>query len=157
MRPALCKRPTWTQSLKCCRHSLYSAKYSRCSQLRPGLIVSSKLVKQLDQVCKKTRVAACRNVRRQHSYIRAYTAQGTAVPVHDMKAYGGTAPLILNFCTRSICVVKFKVQLLFFPGGQHTGAHSKRGGEGAGPNSLRVLKNSLATSKKFNDFCKLFT
>ena len=30
---------------------------------------------------------------------RAYKAQGTALAVHDMKAYGGTVPLILSFRT----------------------------------------------------------
>ena len=51
----------------------------------------------------KTHVDACRNVRRLHSYasgmFRAYTAHSTAVLAH-MKAYGGKAPLILNFCPR---------------------------------------------------------
>jgi hypothetical protein len=70
---------------------------------------------------------------------------------------GGTPPLILNFCTRWTCVVKFTVQPLFFRRTAPPRCPPKRGGEGVGLDSLSVLKNSLVPQQKFNDFCKLFT
>ena len=62
MRLALCKRPTWPQ---------YRIKYSRCSQLRPGFIVSSKVLNQFVQVCTKHVRVLCRNIKRSHSYTTA--------------------------------------------------------------------------------------
>jgi hypothetical protein len=74
---------------------------------------------------------------------RAYIAHGTDVPVHDMKAYGGNAPLILNFC---VCG-QIHGPAAFFPGDSPPVPIQKGGGVGVELDSLRVLKNSLAPSK----------
>jgi hypothetical protein len=156
MRSALCKRPTWPQSVKCCRHFLYSAKYSRCSHLRPGLIVSSKLLKQFDQVCTK-RVSLLAET--SDGYILTFvhiqhkvqlslwpTWRHMEVQLHSFLTSALDQPVWSN--SRSSC--------FFFQGTAPPRAHSKRGGEGAGPNSLGALK-TLSPPGKFNDLCKLFT
>jgi len=148
MRSALCKRPTWPQSLKCCRHSLYSAKYSRCSQLRPGFIVSSKLVKQFDQVCKKRvslpaetsdlNILTFVHIQNKVQLFLCTTWRHMEVQLHSFLTSALDPPVWSN--SRSSC--------FFFSGAQHTGAHSKRGGEGAGTNRLRVLRKTLLPPAK---------
>jgi hypothetical protein len=108
MRLALCKRPTWPQ---------YRIKYSRCSQLRPGFIVSSKVLNQFVQVCTKHVRVLCRNIKRSHSYTTA-----TSVYMHykvkprRRRGSGGTYLLILNLGDRWTCVVTFTAHPLYSQG-----------------------------------------